>query len=369
MDAEVFLACACELLAIPSTSERPDELRRALDYVLDFIGPGFTVERFESGGKPSALVYPGRERRDFDVILNAHLDVVPAPPAQFRPRRDEDRLYARGAQDMKVSGLLATQVFRELAAGLRYPVALQLVTDEEVSGRDGTLHQLQRGVRGRFVIVGESSGLRIVNESKGMLVARLLATGRAAHAAYQWLGDNALVKLQQSVTSLLARYPIATEEAWRTTVNLSRVGTRNQGRNQVPADAEALLDIRFPPDDDDLAGKTTAEVTAYLQGFCEPGVTPVVDILDPPHHADQDRPEILRLQDAARHQGYSGNLLRKYGVSDGRFYGQLGIAAVAFGVDGSGQHGPDEYADLTTVMPYYHALREFLGAPEAPPVG
>ena len=58
MDAEVFLACACELLAIPSTSERPGELRRALDYVLDFVGPGFTVERFESGGKPSALVYP-----------------------------------------------------------------------------------------------------------------------------------------------------------------------------------------------------------------------------------------------------------------------------------------------------------------------
>ena len=369
MDAEVFLAGACELLAIPSTSERPGELRRALDYVLDFVGPGFTVERFESGGKPSALVYPGTERRDFDVILNAHLDVVPAPPGQFRPRRDGDRLYARGAQDMKVSGLLAAQVFRELAAGLGYPVALQLVTDEEVSGRDGTLHQLERGVRGRFVIVGESSGLHIVNESKGMLVARLLATGRAAHAAYQWLGDNALVKLQRSVASLLARYPVATEEAWRTTVNLSRVGTRNQGRNQVPADAEALLDIRFPPDDADLAGKTSAEVTAYLQGFCAPGVTPVVDILDPPHHADPGRPEILRLQDAARHQGYPGGLLRKYGVSDGRFYGQLGIAAVTFGVDGAGQHGPDEYADLTTVMPYYRALREFLGAPEASPAG
>ena len=106
-------------------------------------------------------------------------------------------------------------------------------------------------------------------------------------------------------------------------------------------------------------------MTAYLQGFCAPGVTPVVDILDPPHYADPGRPEIARLQDAARHQGYPGGLLRKYGVSDGRFYGQPGIAAVAFGVDGAGQHGPDEYADLTTVMPYYRALREFLGAPEA----
>src|SRR6266496_2435254 len=137
MDTEVFLGCACELLAIPSTSERPAELRRALDYVLDFTGPGFTVERFESGGKPSALVYPGTERRDFHVTLTAHLDAVPAPPDQFRPRRDGDRLFARGAQDMKVTGLLAAQVFRELAASLRYPVALQLVTDEEVGGRDG----------------------------------------------------------------------------------------------------------------------------------------------------------------------------------------------------------------------------------------
>jgi succinyl-diaminopimelate desuccinylase len=361
MDAELFLARACELLAIPSTSEQPGELRRALDYVLDFVGPGFTVERFESGGKPSALVYPGRERREFHVILNAHLDVVPAPPAQFRPYRDGDRLFARGAQDMKLSGLLAAQVFREQAARLPYPAALQLVTDEEVGGRDGTLHQLDHGVRGRFVIVGETSGLDVVSESKGMLVVRLLATGRNAHSAYPWLGDNALVKLQSSVASLLARYPAATEEVWRTTVTLARVRTQNQARNQVPADAEALLDIRFPADDADLSGKSVADVTAYLQGFCEPGVTPVVDVLDQAHRTDHDRPEVLRLRQVARRQGYSGDLLRKHGVSDGRFYGELGIAAVAFGVGGSGQHGPDEYADLSTVVPYYHALREFLG--------
>jgi len=366
MDAELFLASACELLAIPSTSEQPGELRRALDYVLDFVGPGFTVERFESGGKPSALVYPGPGGQRFRVILNAHLDVVPAPAAQFRPHRDGDRLFARGAQDMKLSGLLAAQVFREQAARLSYPVALQLVTDEEVGGRDGTRHQLEHGVRGDFVIVGETSGLDIVSESKGMLVVRLLAAGRNAHSAYPWLGDNALVKLQSSVASLLARYPAPAEEVWRTTVTLARVRTQNQARNQVPADAEGLLDIRFPAADTDLAGRTSAEVTAYLQGFCEPGVTPVVDILDPPHRADSDQPEVRRLRDVARRQGYAGGLLRKHGVSDGRFYGQLGIPAVAFGVGGSGQHGPDEYADLTTVASYYRALCDFFGAVDGP---
>jgi succinyl-diaminopimelate desuccinylase len=44
------------LLAVRSTADRPEDLRRALDLVLEVVGPGFTVERFESGGKPSALL-------------------------------------------------------------------------------------------------------------------------------------------------------------------------------------------------------------------------------------------------------------------------------------------------------------------------
>ena len=253
MDAELFLARACELLAIPSTSEQPGELRRALDYVLDFVGPGFTVERFESGGKPSALVYPGRERREFHVILNAHLDVVPAPPAQFRPYRDGSRLYARGAHDMKVSALVEAQVFAELAGELAYPVALQLVTDEEVGGRDGTGYQVEQGVTGRFVVIGEQSGLHLVTESKGLLKAYLRATGRTGHSAYPWLADSALLKLMRSLERLLARYPTPAAESWTTTVNIAHLDTPNRVFNQIPAAALAWLDIRFPPEDPDLA--------------------------------------------------------------------------------------------------------------------
>ena len=36
-----------------------------------------------------------------------------------------------------------------------------------------------------------------------------------------------------------------------------------------------------------------------------------------------------------------------------------GADAVAFG----GPHGPDEYADITTIEPYYQALTEFLSDP------
>jgi succinyl-diaminopimelate desuccinylase len=361
---EPFLTAVDRLLAIPSTADRPDDLRAALDLVVDHVlgyaAGGCTVERFERGGKPSALLYPGPARQDFRVILNAHLDVVPAPPDQFRPYRDGTRLYARGAHDMKVAALVEAQVFAELVGDLPYPIALQLVTDEEVGGRDGTGYQLEQGVTGRFVVIGEQTGLRLVTESKGLVKAYLTATGRTGHSAYPWLGDNALVKLVTGVRRVLVRYPSPGEEDWCTTVNLARVETDNVAFNQIPAYAQAWLDIRFPPEDPDLYGRTAEEVTAYLAGICGPEIEVRLDHVDQPHRADRDREEVKRLDRAARDQGYPGGFLRKHGAADGRYYSQLGIAAVAFGIDGGGQHGPAEYVDIASIAPYHRALTQFL---------
>ncbi len=360
MDLAKFLPAASELLAMPSTADRPAELHRVLDFVLDFIGPGFTVERFESGGKPSALVYAGDRRPSFRIMLNGHLDVVPAAAELFRPRRDGDRLYARGAHDMKVSALVMAQVFRELAASLPYPLGLQLVTDEEIGGRDGTKHQLDQGVTAGFVLIGEQSGLELVTDSKGVAAATLRATGRSGHGAYPWQGDNALIKLIASLTRLLEAYPQARAEAWRTTVNLARIETTNQAGNQIPDFAEAWLDIRFPPQDTDFTGRSTAEVAAYLAKFCEPGVIPLVERSDPPHHADQASQEVLSLREAARAAGYRGDFLRKHGAADGRYYYQRGIDAVIFGIAGGGLHGDEEFADISSIAPYHQALTQFL---------
>ncbi len=359
-----LLPAAEELLRVPSVADRPADLRRALDLVLEFVGPGFAVERFTAAGKPSALVWPGpgAARPPLRVILNAHLDVVPAGPAQFRPRRDGDRLYARGSHDMKVAALVQALVFRELAGRLPFPIALQLVTDEEVGGQHGTRHQLERGVTGDFVVIGEQSGLQVVCESKGLVAVRLAATGRGGHSAYPWLADNALTRLVRTVGRILDRYPTPAAEAWRTTANLARIETPNRAFNQVPDAAEAWLDFRYPPGDPDFGDRTPTEIARYLTGLAEPGVTVTVDHADPPHHADPDRPEVRELRAAARAQGYRGGLLRKHGAADGRFYSARGIDAVIFGIDGGGQHGPEEYVHLPSVPAYHAALTQFLTA-------
>ncbi|MEU8242346.1 M20/M25/M40 family metallo-hydrolase [Actinoplanes missouriensis] len=352
---ETLLAAVERLIGIRSTADRPDELRRALDFVLDLIGPGFEVRRFEAGGTPSALVTTGPATPR--VILNAHLDVVPGADAQFVPRRDGDRLYGRGTHDMKAAAVVLATVFRDCARSLPYPIALQLVTDEEVGGFGGTGHQVAQGVRADFVIIGEQSGLRIVTESKGILRVRLDASGRPAHAAYPWLGTNALTTVTEAVGRLLARYPVPAAEAWTTTVNVARIETSNTAANIVPADASALLDIRFPPSEEDL---TSGDVAAYLASVAGPGVRVTVEAQGAPHAADPASAFVRRLRSAAQAQGYEGTLLRKHGAADGRFYSAHGVDAVIFGPGGDGQHGPEEYLDVRTLTPYREALMAFL---------
>ncbi|GID31278.1 M20 family metallopeptidase [Paractinoplanes brasiliensis] len=355
VDLRRLVGRACDLIAMPSTSERPDELRRALEFVLDEVGPRFAVRRFLSNGKPSALVHrPGDEH--FRVVLNAHLDVVPALPEQFVPRVEGDRLYGRGAQDMKVAALVMADVFRRLAPTLDVPVALQLVTDEEVGGADGTAHQIAQGVRADFVVIGEQSGLRVVNESRGLAHVRLTAKGRAAHAAYPWLGENALVRVVEAINALLRRYPVPDTEVWRTTVNVARVDTPNAAVNQVPDAASAWLDIRFPAGDDDW--RSAERIEARLGELT--GVTAQVEALGHPHHADPRSVEVKLLRQAARDAGFAGTLLAKHGAADGRHYTAAGVDAVIFGPGGDGQHGASEYADLTTLIPYGKALGLFL---------
>ena len=277
------------------------------------------------------------------------------------PRVEGDRLYGRGAHDMKVAALIMADVFAELAPRLDFPIALQLVTDEEVGGLDGTAHQIAQGVRGGFVVIGEQSRLRIVTESRGLAPVRITARGRAAHAAYPWLGENALVTVTEAVGRLLRRHPIPGTEVWRTTVNVARIDTPNRAVNQVPDEASAWLDIRFPAEDTDFAGRTTEQVAAHVREVA--GTNDVtVEALGHPHHADPESLEVGLLRAAARDAGYSGELLAKHGAADGRHYSAVGVDAVIFGPGGDGQHAADEYADLTTLTPYRHALRSFLQA-------
>src|SRR3954470_7214447 len=125
------------------------------------------------------------------IVLHGHLDVVPGRPAQFEPRVEGDRLYGRGAYDMK-GGLAAMMcAARDLAAQSAVRVHFVCVSDEESDEDDrrGSDYLVEKGYTGDFAITGEPTDMHIGVQAKGVLALRLEVSGTAAHGASPWLGD------------------------------------------------------------------------------------------------------------------------------------------------------------------------------------
>lgn len=134
-------------------------------------------------------------------ILSGHMDVVPPnDPSQaqalFQMRREGDRLYGRGASDMKGYLAAALACFAGLRGKtLKRPLHLAFSYDEEAGCR-GVPHMLARlpdlCAPPLGAIIGEPSGLQPICAHKGKAAVRLTVTGRAGHSSRPDLGLNAL---------------------------------------------------------------------------------------------------------------------------------------------------------------------------------
>lgn len=362
MTDKELLTAAKRLLAIPSIADRPQELRKALNFVKRYIQavPDVTIEQFEREGKPSLLAYIGGQRpAQFTVILNGHVDVVAARPGQFKPYEQHGKLYGRGALDMKVTALVLTGIFCRLAPQVPYPLGLQLVTDEEVGGTNGTRYQIEQGVDAQFVIAGEfSKPGTVCNQSRGICWLEVDLSGTASHSAYLWNGDNAILQAQRFIAKLLERYPVPKADVWATTVNVASVSTGNDTFNRVPDNAKILLDIRFIADDPVFASEKS--LRAFMQ-ILNPDATVTIRQFEPSHYADPDDPSLRQLSDAMQQvTGKPATLIRKHGAADVRHYTARGTTAVVYGLAGEGLHSDTEYVDVASIATYRAVLEHFL---------
>jgi acetylornithine deacetylase len=187
------------------------------DFLADYLDrPGVRIERNAAadGRKTNLIISAGPEREDRSgVVLSGHMDVVPAlePDWQsdpFRLTAVDDRLFGRGAADMK--GFLALAANRLAAldpASLRRPVVLLFTYDEEI-GTLGARHFTETWPAPerlpREVVIGEPTELRVVRAHKGMLRLRLRFAGRAAHSGFPHLGHNAIEPAARAIVALSA---------------------------------------------------------------------------------------------------------------------------------------------------------------------
>ncbi|NJN17727.1 MAG: M20 family metallopeptidase [Oscillochloris sp.] len=353
-----LVALTCDLVRYESIAARPDQLIATIDYVEQYLNdiPDLLIERSIADGKP-ALVVSLRGTRTPKLMLNGHLDVVFGRPHQFEPEVRDDRIYARGSQDMKGSVAVMLRLIRDLAALPERPdVGFQFVTDEEIGGEHGTGRLLQEGWRCGFMLCLEPTDLGILYEHKGGMWIELTLPGRPSHGSRPWDGHNPVYDLADGLAQVRQRFPIpAGSHDWRTTVTPTVLSTGAGSRNQVPAAAEVQFDIRFVAEDDPEA--IQAAVLA-----CFPGATLSVSTVGPGLRTDPEHTEVCAVADViGERTGETPRFYREHFATDARYYTNAGIPAICVGPVGAGLHSDEEWVSIEGLVDLYAILRMYIG--------
>lgn len=167
--------------------------------------PGMEVPRERAYGLVGRLPGTGGGR---SLMFDGHVDVVPPGDLAawtddpFSGRVDGDRLYGRGACDMKGGLVAALFAVRSLKrARLRGDVLVACVVGEEDGGL-GTYGLLRRGWTADACVIPEPTGLAVVPANAGALTFRLRVPGLAAHASRRGSGVSAVEKFLPVFTAL-----------------------------------------------------------------------------------------------------------------------------------------------------------------------
>ncbi len=289
------------------------------------------------------------------VVLHGHLDVVPGRPEQFEPTIDGDRLYGRGAYDMK-GGLAAMMcALRDAADADDVHIRLLCAPDEEseeVEDRS-TDAMVEDGFLGQFAITGEPTDLHVGVQAKGVLAVRVVVHGRAAHGSTPWLGDNAVLKAID-VFRRIETMPFSRESSEmfdRPSINLGRIAG-GDALNKVPDECIMDVDIRYLP------GQDPAEILRQIDQIADIDVRRTFHRV--PAYVSRRNPYVLALCEAVRaHTSGESMSVGRDGASDAISFIEAGVPAVEFGPVGGGHHGPEEWVSVSSLETYRRALGDF----------
>jgi acetylornithine deacetylase/succinyl-diaminopimelate desuccinylase-like protein len=301
----------------PTHSERP-----AAEWVahkLDEVGIASQIIEAAPGRASTIARIEGSDSSRPPLLIHGHLDVVPADPSEwsvdpFGGEVKDDYVWGRGAVDMKDMDAMTLALVREWARDGRKPardIVLAFVSDEEAGGVQGA-HYLVDNHRDLFadcteaisevggfsVSLNESTRLYLIQTAeKGINWLRLKAKGAPGHGSLVHR-DNAVTKLAEAVSRVGAyEWPVVITDTVRATIEgLSEVTgqsldvddveswlpllgeaarmigatIRNTANptmleagykaNVIPGKAEATIDARFLPGQEDQLLATIDEL-------------------------------------------------------------------------------------------------------------
>lgn len=344
------------LIRFRTTASRLEEITKCIEFMRSFFaGTGLTVEVVENNGLPSLVVT--KNIKTPKIFLCGHFDVVEADDGAFVPRVEGNRLYGRGAMDMKSGNAVMMTIMKELA-DTAHSVGLMLTPDEEVGGFNGTKALVESGYRSEIAIIpdgGREPGV-IVTKAKGMVWLKIIAEGKSAHGSRPWEGESAIERLTGTLDRVRNVFPVPTAENgfWSTSLNIGKI-QGGVALNQVPNSAEATLDIRYVESD------LPEDVIDRVRSVLPPYTRLEVIANEPMVYVDLANPLVQAYQNSIQEiTGQGAGQTVDFGSSDGRFFTPHQIPVILSQPSGANWHGAGEWVDLDSVATYYDILKGFV---------
>ena len=312
----------------------------------------------DHGDRPSLVAVPPARTDWPTVVLNGHLDTVGVSgmAEPFTPRVDGDRLFGRGAADMK-GGVAAVVAAAEVLVAQAAPVrpVLALVADEEDAslGSEAVIEALPRlGVAPDVCLVAEPTDVALCRSLRGFALVRVAFPGRAAHSSQAGLGVNAVTHLGRLLAAVDQRADAVRAAGGDLMVTLVRGG---ESPFVVPDHAECLVEMRTTP------GREGAEALEEVRALLDPAWGAEVELV-----AHRDGWQLDTTGPAADLADRLGSALGTGTTFDAPYWMEAPLwqqvcPTLVCGPSGGGLHAVDEWVDLGQVRGFASALVAVLG--------
>ncbi|MEX2501092.1 MAG: ArgE/DapE family deacylase [Trueperaceae bacterium] len=387
-DRDAFLA---ELVRYPSTlgDEGPVQARMAdafaeAGFEVDAFSvdwdalrdlPGFSPVAWHDRDRPIVVgVHRAADPSGRSLILNGHVDVVPAGPEAlwsrppFEPKVVDGWMHGRGAGDMKAGVAAYLYAVRALARAGFEPASdliVQSVIEEECSG-NGALATAWRGYRADAAVIPEPFDHTLLVQQLGVAWLTVTVHGRPTHVLEAGAGADA-IRVAWSLIEELRAFeaeqnradalpPGYAEQTHPVNLNVGRIAG-GEWTSSVPAACTFQVRIGIVPGD--CVAALQRRVEDRIAAFCADH--PVLRELPPrlawvgfhaePYGIAPDAPVMRALGDA--HRAVIGDApaqLHSTATTDARILaGAGGTPTTCYGPRARAIHGVDEAVDLASV--------------------
>lgn len=299
------------------------------------------------------------------ILLIAHMDTVFArgDAAKRMPHWEGEHFVGPGAGDDKSGGVTAICALQALRAiGFKNFARIDvLLNASEETGSLGSRDLIRAMARSSDLAINLERGVpsdKVQVARKGSAVLTLEFTGRAAHSGLEpEKGRNAALEAARVALALGALSD--PEKKTSVVVDILAGGDKT---NVVPAHALIKADVRaFTLAEFDRVEQAAAQIAA-TPGIDGVTITSSLQRTFPPWpHTPSTDAELARANRLYAELGRSLTPIEVGSSADVAYAAETGTPALdAFGMEGDGAHGPNDYADFATLTPRAYLLARML---------